>query len=271
MKILLGSCGLVLLFGIFGAAKAQGYQGIVPLHSGCDEAKRAFKIAKCEPATAELENATVFINFSTGPCRPEWNVAAGTVLTLDVRPKKHLRLADLHIDETKYTQHVDPHTPNTIYWNSSSDGISIATFEDGRIRHIFYGPASTDEHLRCGSTIPSDRGGRGSEKFDQYGFIDFKEEATRLRQLAATLRNWPGARAYIIVYPSRATQLKEVLARAARAKTYLVKKEKVGTNRVFTMVGGYREEPSVELFITVQNGEPPIPSPPRRNEEDVKP
>lgn len=254
-----------LLFGIVGAVKGQGWRGIVPLHSTCEDVKRILNITKCETTTVALEDVTVFINFSDGTCGSEWKVARGTVVALDVRPKETLRLADLQLDLTEYSREIDNQMPNTVYFKNRQEGLTVISFEDGRIRHLFYGPSSKDEHLRCSPQEVSGpgSGGHGSVKIDEYGFISFRAEVPLLDEFATTLNGWVGARGYIIVYPGRTTTFKQAQARAVRAKKYLVNKKRVDRNRIVTVIGGYREESSVELFITVKNGDPPSPSPTR--------
>lgn len=245
-------------------AKAQGWRGIIPLHASCEDVKRILNVATCEPNTIELDDANVFISFSDGPCRSEWNVPVGTVLSLDVTPKKMLKLADLNIALDEYSKEVDGQVSFTVNFTNQKDGISIAAFEDGRIRHIFYGPSSKDEQLRCGPVRAegSNAGGHGSVKFDEYDLKSIKEASPRLDQFATTLAGWMGARGYIIVYPGSSVTLAQAELHAVRAKTYLVKNRGIGSDRIVTLIGGFREDPSVELYITVKNGNPPIPSPP---------
>ena len=155
---------------------------------------------------------------------------------------------------------------NTVYFRNPEEGLTVIAYEDGRIRHLFYGPSAKDERLRC---LPNreisgaSSGGHSTMKIDQYGFISFRAEIPLLDEFATTLNGWVGARAYIIVYPGRGSTLKQAQARAVRAKTYLVNKRRINSKRIVTVIGGDRDESSVELFITVRNGDPPIPSPPR--------
>jgi hypothetical protein len=191
------------------------------------------------------------------------------VLSLDVTPKKMLKLADLNIDLTNYSKEVDRHVPSTVYFKNEQVGISIAAFEDGRIRHIFYGPSSKDEHLRCVPVTAdgSNAAGHGSVKFDEYDLKNLKEASPRLDQFATSLAGWVGARGYIIVYPGGSITLKKAELHAVQAKRYLVKNRRIDSDRIVTLIGGLREDPSVELYITVKNGDPPIPSPPSRQDE----
>ena len=262
MKTYFVTCYALLLLGIFSEANGQEWRRIVPLHSTCDDAKRILNLTKCEPSTVELEDVTVFVNFSTSPCTSEWNVPGGTILTIDVQPKQPLRPSDLNIDTTKYSKRINPNAPDTTRLDSSADGISIDLFGDGRIRHIFYGPTSSDEHLRCGSRASSQSSGTGtaSVKIDQYGFIPFEQERVRLDEFATTLAGWAGARGYIIVYRGRNNSLKQAQARASRAESYLRRKKGL-RSRISKIIAAGREEPGVELFITVQGGSPPVPPP----------
>src|SRR5215204_2373239 len=260
MKIYFFTFCMFLIVVILRDAKGQGWRGIVPLHSTCDDARRILHLTKCEPSTVELEDATIFVNVSAGPCTSDWNVPTGTILTLDVQPKKYPRLSDLNIDETKYSRREDLHVQSSVRLDNPEEGISVDMFEDGRVRHIFYGPSSRDEHLRCHPRTDFSNNGTGSMKIDQYGFIAFEEERSRLDEFATTLSGWAGARGYIIVYPGRTTTLRQAQVRASRAQSYLRRKKGL-RNRIVTIIASGREEPGVELFITVKNGSPPVVSP----------
>lgn len=261
IKRLAVSCMLAITF--VATAKAQGWRGIVPLHTSCEDVKHILNVATCEPVTIEVEEAKVFISFSDGTCHSEWNVPPGTVLSVDVTPKKLLKPADLNIDLTKYSKEVDRHVPSTVHFKNEEAGISVVAFEDGRIRHVFYGPSSKDDHLRC-NPVPAVRSNadHGSVKFDEYDLKSFREAGPRLDQFATTLAGWAGARGYIIVYPGGRITLRQAELHGVQAKRYLVKKRAIGSDRIVTVIGGFREEASVELFITAKNGNPPIPSPP---------
>src|SRR5262249_15758061 len=100
-----------------------------------------------------------------------------------------------------------------------------------------------------------------------YDLKSLKETIPRLDQFATTLAGWVGARGYIIVYPGGSVTLPQAELHAEQAKTYLIKKRAIGNDRIITLIGGLREEPSVELFITVKNGNPPTPRPPSHQGE----
>jgi hypothetical protein len=262
MKVSLKIC-IALLFCLVGRCQGQGWRGIVPLHSTCEDVRGVFKTTTCEPVVIDLKEASVFVSFSDGPCLSEWNVPRGTVISLDVTPKDGLRLADLQLDITKYTRTVDRQVHNTVYFNNQDQGISITAFEDGRIRHLFYGPTIKDSALRCDSSREANDIGHGSVKFDEYDFGNFSANTLRLDKFATTLAGWLGATGYIIVYPGQAVTIPDAQVYANQAKRYLLENSRIVNGGIVTIIGGFREEPSIQLFIMVKGGNPPTPSPQR--------
>jgi hypothetical protein len=122
----------------------------------------------------------------------------------------------------------------------------------------------TTAALRLEATDPT--GEPGFMKVDQYGFVSVDAEVPRLDEFAETLKGWVGARAYIIVYPGGSAGVDEAKKRASFSHSYLVNNRRVDAGRVVTLIGGNREEPSIELFIVVKNGIPPEPLPKRTPE-----
>jgi hypothetical protein len=255
---------LLFVMVTLNVALAQGWQGIVPLHASCEDVKQTLGIAGCQNTTYDLKEAMVSIAFSDGTCLSGWKVPAGTVLTLDIHPKRAPKFADLKVNETRYQKVADPHTKNVVYYKSKEDGISIAVFADETVAYIFYGPSSKDNYLRCqaeSANLARSGEGHGSIKFDEYGVIDFKDEQERLDAFAIELRSWAGTQGYIIAYGGRHSRAKEAQTRASRAKDYLLKKRRIDKSRIVTVDGGYREESTIELYIRVKDGDPPVAFP----------
>lgn len=151
-----------------------------------------------------------------------------------------------------------------LYLNNKDEGISIAAFEDGRVRQVFYGPTSKESFKRCDSRPVESAGtGHGSVKFDAYRFGHFSDNTSRLDKFATTLAGWDGSSGYIIVYPGEGVGIQDVQIYANQAKKYLIEKRGIINDRIISIIGGSRDEPSVELFITVKGGDPPTPSPQR--------
>ncbi|PYS92651.1 MAG: hypothetical protein DMF64_08210 [Acidobacteria bacterium] len=98
-------------------------------------------------------------------------------------------------------------------------------------------------------------------KFDEYGNIKRNDEKARLDNFANELQANPGAQGYIIGYGGRTSRPGEGQARADRAKDYLVNSRGIDAGRLVTVDGGYKEEPTTELWIVPSGATPPTASP----------
>ncbi len=98
-------------------------------------------------------------------------------------------------------------------------------------------------------------------KFDEYGNIKRNDEKARLDNFANELQARPGAQGYIIGYGGRRSRAGEAQARADRAKDYLVNSRQIDAGRLVTVDGGYKEEPTTELWIVPAGATPPTASP----------
>jgi hypothetical protein len=93
-------------------------------------------------------------------------------------------------------------------------------------------------------------------KVDEYGNIKFNDEKARLDAFASRLQTETGSQGYIIGY---GTCEGEGLARANRAKDYLVNTRGIDAGRITTVDGGCRAELWVQLFACPPNAKPPTP------------
>lgn len=91
---------------------------------------------------------------------------------------------------------------------------------------------------------------------EQYGNIRFNDEKARLDNLAILVQNDPRATVYLIGY---GTCKNEGLARANRAKNYLVNSRQIDPNRVVVVDGGCRSEFLMELWLVPEGATPPEP------------
>jgi hypothetical protein len=91
-------------------------------------------------------------------------------------------------------------------------------------------------------------------EFDKYGNIKFNDEKARLDNFAVELQNKVGSTGYIIGY---GTCEGEGLARANRAKDYLVNTRGIDAGRIMVVDGGCRAELWVTLHVCEQGATPP--------------
>ena len=94
------------------------------------------------------------------------------------------------------------------------------------------------------------------EKVDEYGDIKFNDEKARLDTFASRLQTDAGSTGYIIGYGSCEGQ---GLARANRAKDYLVNTRGIDAGRINVIDGGCRAELLVQLYICPPGANAPTP------------
>jgi hypothetical protein len=94
-------------------------------------------------------------------------------------------------------------------------------------------------------------------KFDEYGKLMSKDEAARLDNFVIELSMDPTAEGYIISYGGRASRAGDAQKAADKQKDYMVKQRGVDGNRVTTVNGGFREQPTIELWVVPSGAEPP--------------
>jgi len=95
--------------------------------------------------------------------------------------------------------------------------------------------------------------------FDEYGRICWENEQARLDNFAVRLEMSPEMIGNIIVYDGRRACRGEAIARAVRAKRYLVGYRHIDPNRVLWRFGGYQEELDT-ILMDVPRGYPEWPA-----------
>jgi hypothetical protein len=83
-------------------------------------------------------------------------------------------------------------------------------------------------------------------KVDEYGNIKFNDEKARLDAFASRLQSEAGSQGYIVGYGECEGK---GLARANRAKDYLVNTRGIDAGRITVVDGGCRAELWVQLFV----------------------
>jgi hypothetical protein len=99
------------------------------------------------------------------------------------------------------------------------------------------------------------------KKFDSYSALPHKEALKRLNAFAVQLENQPGAQAYLLAYGGQRGRAGEALGLAAQVKEYLVKSHRIDAVRIVTLDGGYREKPTIDLWIVGIGGNLPVATP----------
>lgn len=263
---------LFVLLISFNFSYAQGWRNITPLHSTREDVERLIG-PPMEPrgGTYDLEDERVNVVYSNSSCDPRypygWNVPPGTVIAIQVYPKKKLTLAALQLDLSKYKKSEPERIPGIVYY-SDETGISVqTTYSREDVESIQYEPAARDSHLRCPAAAARqaeiDKGESATYSPDQYYYeVSPKDERVLLEIFAGRLERHPAeSKVYIIGYADHCAVVGEALMRANRAKNILVYKLGIPEQRITTIDGGHRSTVWIELYI-VQPGKPkPLPFP----------
>ena len=97
--------------------------------------------------------------------------------------------------------------------------------------------------------------------WDEYGNIRLNDERARLDNFAIAMQNEPNSKAYLIGYGGTTAAVKcHGLARAYRAKQWLVNGRYIETRRIIMIDGGFRSEPATELWLVRKGEAAPRPS-----------
>ena len=134
--------------------KGQDWRQIVPLKSTRAEVERILgATATTYFAEYELKQGSLFVEYSSGPCKPErkggWNVPKDVVIMISFTPKRKTRIASLKLDPKKFRKVVDDHAIGVLYYVNDEEGITYQV-QSGKIDFVEYHPAKRDEHFYCG-------------------------------------------------------------------------------------------------------------------------
>ena len=107
-------------------------------------------------------------------------------------------------------------------------------------------------------------------KFGEYITRDLSANTEQLDAFVLALLNDPEAQGYIIAYGGRTSRPDDAQKAVDNATDYTMNTRKLDGARTLAGVGGYREEPAIELWIAPPGGAPPMATP-TVAPEDVKP
>jgi hypothetical protein len=109
----------------------------------------------------------------------------------------------------------------------------------------------------CAVTIPLPEA--KCRKFDEFPDIARNDEKARLDNYGIELQNDPTSTAYVIVSPGRSGKPGDVQRHTTRIVDYLVNSRGIDARRVVTMVGGIKDQLTVELWSCPRGATPPAP------------
>lgn len=255
----IAACTLFWLVVNVGLLQERGWRGIVPLHSTREDVERLVGRPMMPGGiTYDLKTERVNVVYSTGSCREggdEWNVPPGNVIGITVYPQTRLMLADLMIDLNRFEKFMNPRVGDRVSYSNTEEGIAIVATLNEEVISIQYLPQSKDDHLRCPGfpTRPLSNDELQYFKFDEYAKLSLADEKARLDNFAVRLQKTEKSRGYILAYAGRSTPSRAALARAKRAREYLMKRWRIETRRIEIRFAGKRPKASWELYLVPED------------------
>ena len=98
-------------------------------------------------------------------------------------------------------------------------------------------------------------------KFGEYVTRDLSANQKMLDDFVIALQNDPEAQGYIIAYGGKTSRPDDAQKAAGNATDYTMNVRKMDGARTLSGVGGYREEPTIELWIAPPGAAPPMATP----------
>ncbi|MDQ3474377.1 MAG: hypothetical protein M3447_11640 [Acidobacteriota bacterium] len=252
------------------SANAQGWKGIVPLHSTRADVERLLGPGTDEcKCYYETEGEHLRVVYAENPCEgypSGWNVPADTVLTISVISKQKPLFSEFHLDESKYEKASD-HT-STTYYASRDEGIQYIVSYEGVnntvervISSVNYVPSSKDSLLRCPCFPSEDESIFRTLPSYNFSYQSLGDALARIDVFSIDLMQVPEWTGYIIVYAKKQTSPARAKRYARSFGKYLVERRNVPAERFITMYGGYKDDLTVELYLFPPNISPPKPRP----------
>jgi len=138
-------------------AGAQGYRGIIPMHSTCKDVERLIGGEHCgkEEETFTLDKERLRIAYSTKKCQKfyglNWNIPIDTVIIVEREFLKPMTLTDLgielgvQIDEFEFEKSPGAaDIPNNVFYFKKNGGLIIDAMYNS-VSHVKYLPSDADK------------------------------------------------------------------------------------------------------------------------------
>jgi hypothetical protein len=238
------------------------WRGIVPLRSTRTQVEQILGPLNIQCQCYSTETEIIRVEYAQGACKgilPGWNVPADTVLSVEVLPKKPLLFSDLNLRTEDFVKTADD-TVTTHYGNGES-GFRYSVSSMGKVTSIWHGPSVKDNHLRCTGFPLSDGGVTTYRPYYKFSYETSDDVQDRLGEFGVRLLKGPEFRGYVMVYGTPGQKKDTVPDLVSRVRSYLVNELGVKSNALDVVEGGYREEPTVELFLIPRDWPRVIPTP----------
>ena len=144
---------LVITFFMAGQSQSNGWRGITPLRSTCEDVKKSLGVDNCSVPVSNytLPEFRVMIEFAKKGCgnAPHtWRVPKGTVVTIVLSPRKEMVPTEFGLDLSTYNKREDGEIVGLEHFTNEEDGITVDLYR-GFVQNLFLYPRKADDRLRC--------------------------------------------------------------------------------------------------------------------------
>lgn len=234
--------------------KAQGYNGIIPLQSKCEDVKRALKVKECSFPVSEyrFERFRISIWFTKNtPDKKDricWNVPTGTVTSIRVSYNTPIPLSKFEPSLKRVKGPIDDIFTD-LYENKEK---SLEAYVNNEfVNHVVYLPSELDRKTlsyACNSLDEGDKIELPSTWLERYWNIPKKKEEEILNYTIVSLNNNPICnQIYIVYFYKSETDKMEGLKQAERAKIYL-ENQGISSDKIKIINGGKGEKSEIVLY-----------------------
>ena len=240
----------------------QNSFGIVPLHSTRADVERLYGVStdscRCNFRTS---NAAIHVAFASARCGGPvygWNVPEDTALEFTVLPGLPIRFSNITPDIKGFVVRYSPDDVSPYYTNAA-EGV-VFSVQDGFVSGLTYFPPMKESEKRCEGFPPYDGVPPPSPLATVYNRNQTNLES-RLDNLASELWTNIHFRGYIVAYAGKKSRRGEAKKMLDTARTYLIRKRMISSDRITAIDGGYRDTAQYELFALSLKIHPPTPTP----------
>ena len=242
--------------------QSDGWRGIVPLRSSRTQVEQVLGRfgTRCKCYSTETE--TVRVKYASGPCKGDlagWNVPQGTVLSLQIYPKNPMSFSEMRVAKEEFVKTVDDAT--FTHYGNGEKGLRYSVSWDGTLESIWYGPSVKDNNLRCAGFPPTDGGVTAYTPYHEFPYKTVDDIKSRIGDFGIRLVEDRKFKGYVIVYRTGDKKTNPIARLMTTTKKYLIRKLNVDARAVEVIDGGFRERPTVELFLIPRDWPPPVPTP----------
>jgi hypothetical protein len=264
MKQIYSFCCIFALFlvsSIYAQENRETWRGILPLHTTKQEVEEIVKgLKRNTNSSYETEKETIFINYTSGKCDGNgWNVVPDTVLDYQVYSKRREKINEVNKTYTNLILTSDD--AGYRYFTEVKNGLQYLVDTEDVVEFIRYVPTSDDSKFRCQGFPKYDPVSEHYRPYSKYEFKGSKWDVYRIGSFLAQLQSLTDHKGFIILYLKKqsSTQIKKQYL--SKINDFVFDKNKIKTEKVKIIFGGYRDNSELELFLIPSSYPETIPTP----------